>query len=132
VRAPASGQAAEPPPSRQPAVRLLDQVGQAVVVGADQLQRLRLRQRLDAERRGQRDHGPLDARRIERRQPAVQPVPGEVDGPRRLVRHVQHRRVAVGLQVRRRAAGAQRVHQRARPEVLVDVGSHLHGETINI
>jgi hypothetical protein len=45
---------------------------------------------------------------------------------------VQHRRVAVGIQIRRRAAGAQRIHQRARPEMLVDVGSHLRGETINI
>jgi hypothetical protein len=59
-------------------------------------------------------------------------VPGEVDGTRRLVRHVQHRSVAVGIQVRRGAAGAQRVHQRARPEVLVNVGSHLLGETINM
>jgi len=102
------------------------------VVGADQLQRLGLGERLDAERRRERDHGPIDACLIERRQPAVQPVPGEVDGTRRLVRHVQHRNVAIALQVRRRAACAQRVHQRARPEVLVDVGSHLRGETINM
>ena len=119
-------------PARQPAVRPLDQVAQALVVGADQLQRLGLGQRLDAERRRERDHGPIDAGLIECRQPAVLPVPGEVDGARRLVRHVQHRGVAVGFQVRRGAAGAQLVHQRARPEVLVDVGSHLRGETINM
>src|SRR4051812_49474046 len=44
-------------------------------------------------------------RRIERCQPALQPVPAQFDGTRRLVRHVQHWSVTVGIQVRRGGAG---------------------------
>src|SRR5581483_6205791 len=94
----------------------LGQLESAFVIGVDERPRLARRQKMDAERRLERDNSALDAGAIEGCKPRAQPMGGEIDREAALDR----RQDIAAKEGRRRPSGEQG-DEAVRPQVLVEV-----------
>ncbi|MBB3731061.1 hypothetical protein [Nonomuraea dietziae] len=101
---------------RRPRAERLGQLQRALVVGVDERPGLLGRQELDAQRAGEGDQRELQVRGV------ASVVVGGVDLVRRLAVQDQGPAVEVG----RARPGAQRLDERRRPQVLMDIDAHGH------
>jgi hypothetical protein len=114
----------------QPAAGPVDGVGDALVVGIEQRRCLIRGQRLDPDRRRQRDDGAVDRYLVQRGDPGFHPLRGEIERERLLVLDAHQ----VAVQAGRLRAPPHRLDERVRPQVLMKIDAHAGngGESFNM